>query len=383
MKYYIIAGEASGDLHAANLIKAIKQRNAQAEFRAWGGDMMQQQGAQVVKHYRDLAFMGFLEVVQNLDTILSNIKYCKQDILAYKPDALILVDYPGFNLRIAKWAKQQGIKVIYYISPQLWAWNEGRVEIIKRTVDLMLVILPFEEEFYQKHNYKVHFVGHPLLDAIDSGEWRVAGGEFFKEKKQSKEREKLKTQDSRLKTILLLPGSRKQEISKMLPIMLSVVKHFPEYEFIVAGAPSQPTEFYQNTIGNSKVKVVSGQTYNLLANAHAALVTSGTATLETALFNVPEVVCYKGSWASYQLAKQLIKVKYISLVNLILEKTAVIELIQDELTEENLVKELKNIVAESAARQAMLADFITLKTKLGGAGASARAAGTIIDFMKK
>jgi len=377
MKYYIIAGEASGDLHAANLIKAIKQRNAQAEFRAWGGDMMQQQGAQVVKHYRDLAFMGFLEVVQNLGTILSNIKFCKQDILAYRPDALILVDYPGFNLRIAKWAKQQGIKVIYYISPQLWAWNEARVESIKRSVDLMLVILPFEEEFYQKHNYKVHFVGHPLLDAIEERGVRSEEG------LESNAENKLGTGNRQLATILLLPGSRKQEISKMLPIMLSVVKHFPQYQFIVAGAPSQPTDFYQNIIGANNVKVISGQTYNLLANAHAALVTSGTATLETALFNVPQVVCYKGSWASYQLAKRLIKVKYISLVNLILDKPAVIELIQDELTEENLVKELKNIVAESAIRQAMLADFIALKTKLGGIGASARAAGTIIDFMKK
>lgn len=385
MKYYIIAGEASGDLHAANLIKAIKQRDAQAEFRAWGGDMMQQQGAQLVKHYRDLAFMGFLEVAQNLGTILSNIKFCKQDILAYKPDALLLVDYPGFNLRIAKWAKQQGIKVIYYISPQLWAWNESRVEIIKRTVDLMLVILPFEEEFYQKHHYKVHFVGHPLLDAIDSGEWRVTSGVSLenRELRTVNSEQQLATGNRELGTILLLPGSRKQEISKMLPIMLSVVKHFPQYEFIVAGAPSQPTAFYQNIIGNSKVKVVSEQTYNLLAKAHAALVTSGTATLETALFNVPEVVCYKGSWTSYQLAKRLIKVKYISLVNLILDKPAVIELIQEELTEENLVKELKNIVAESAVRQGMLDDFIALKTKLGGIGASGRAAGTIIDFMKK
>ena len=252
MKYYIIAGEASGDLHAANLIKAIKQRNAQAEFRAWGGDMMQQQGAQVVKHYRDLAFMGFLEVVQNLGTILSNIKFCKQDILAYRPDALILVDYPGFNLRIAKWAKQQGIKVIYYISPQLWAWNEARVESIKRSVDLMLVILPFEEEFYQKHNYKVHFVGHPLLDAIEERGVRSEEG------LESNAENKLGTGNRQLATILLLPGSRKQEISKMLPIMLSVVKHFPQYQFIVAGAPSQPTDFYQNIIGANNVKVISG-----------------------------------------------------------------------------------------------------------------------------
>lgn len=362
MKYYIIAGEASGDLHAANLIKEIKQRDTQAVFRVWGGDMMQQQGATIVKHYRDLAFMGFLEVVQNLGTILNNIKFCKQDILAYKPDALVLVDYPGFNLRIAKWAKAQGIKVIYYISPQLWAWKESRVEIVKHCVDLMLVILPFEEDFYKSHNYKVHFVGHPLLDAIGSGEWRVASGDK--------------------PTIALLPGSRKQEISKMLPIMLSVVPHFPQYNFVVAGAPSQPTSFYQNILGNSKVKVVSGQTYNVLANAHAALVTSGTATLETALFNIPQVVCYKGSWASYQLAKRLIKVKYISLVNLILDKTAVIELIQNELTKDNLIKELTTIVSESAVRQNMLADFLALKEKLGGIGASGRAAGTIVDFMK-
>lgn len=366
MKYYIIAGEASGDLHAANLVKQLKQVDTQADIRAWGGDLLQQQGANVVKHYRDLAFMGFTEVIQNLRTILHNIQFCKQDILAFKPDAIILVDYPGFNLRIAKWAKQQGIKVIYYISPQVWAWKESRVAQIKRTVDLMLVILPFEQDFYAKHNFKVHFVGHPLLDAINNQKQLATGN-----------------CELGTKYIALLPGSRRQEIAIKLPIMLSVIPHFPEYEFIVAGAPSQPAEFYNELIGNSGAKLVSGQTYNVLANAHAALVTSGTATLETALFNVPEVVCYKGSPVSYQLAKWLIRVNYISLVNLIMDKPVVKELIQQQLTTQNIVSELTKIINNTPERQQILEDFKVLKEKLGGPGASARAAGIIFDFVAK
>lgn len=362
MKYYVVAGEASGDLHAANLIKRIKEKDTQAQFRAWGGDLMQQQGAEIVKHYRELAFMGFIEVTMNLRTILNNISYCKQDILAYKPDAIILVDYPGFNLRIAEWAKKQGIKVIYYISPQIWAWKQSRVHQIKRDVDLMLVILPFEEEFYQRFNYKVHFVGHPLLDAIA-------------ERPLPNRPEK--------PYIALLPGSRKQEIEKMLPIMLSAMHYFPQFDFVVAGAPGQTEAFYAPLLKSTGARLVSGKTYDVITNATAAMVTSGTATLETALLGTPQVVCYKGSWVSYQLAKQLIKVKYIALVNLILDRPAVKELIQNELTTHNLQKELDAVILNEENRNRMLADYDELKEKLGGIGASARAAGIIVDYLNK
>lgn len=362
MKYYVVAGEASGDLHAANLIKRIKERDTGAQFRAWGGDLMQQQGVEIVKHYRELAFMGFIEVTMNLRTILNNISYCKQDILAYKPDAIILVDYPGFNLRIAEWAKKQGIKVIYYISPQIWAWKQSRVHQIKRDVDLMLVILPFEEEFYQRFNYKVHFVGHPLLDAIA-------------ERPLPNRPEK--------PYIALLPGSRKQEIEKMLPIMLSAMHYFPQFDFVVAGAPGQTEAFYTPLLKDTGARLVSGKTYDVITNATAAMVTSGTATLETALLGTPQVVCYKGSWVSYQLAKQLIKVKYIALVNLILDRPAVKELIQNELTTHNLQKELDAIILNEENRKRMLTDYDELKEKLGGIGASARAAGIIVDYLNK
>lgn len=362
MKYYIIAGEASGDLHASNLIKQLNKVDNQAQIRAWGGDLMQAQGADIVKHYRDLAFMGFTEVVANLGTILNNIKFCKADILDYKPDAIILVDYPGFNLRIAKWAKSQGIKVIYYISPQVWAWKQGRVHSIKRIVDLMLVILPFEEAFYQQFNYKVHFVGHPLLDAIQ-------------------DTAQLKSEDTSHKTIALLPGSRKQEIEKMLPIMLSIVPHFPQYHFVIAGAPAQPALLYQKYITSNNVTLVQGQTYKVLANAKAALVTSGTATLETALFGVPEVVCYKGSPISYFIGRMVVKVNFIALVNLILNRAAVKELIQGELTTANLIAELKAITDNTVQQQRIAADYAELQQKLGGPGASARAAGIIFDYL--
>jgi lipid-A-disaccharide synthase len=360
MKYYVIAGEASGDLHASNLIKHIKLADTGAQFRAWGGDLMRKQGAEIVKDYRELAFMGFIEVTMNLRTILNNISFCKQDILAYKPDAIILVDYPGFNLRIAKWAKKQGIKVIYYISPQIWAWKQSRVHQIKRDVDLMLAILPFEEEFYHRFDYKVHFVGHPLLDAIA-------------ERPLPNRPEK--------PYIAVLPGSRKQEIEKMLPIMLSAMPYFPQFDFVVAGAPGQTPEFYKPLLEKTGARLVTGKTYDVITNATAAMVTSGTATLETALLGTPQVVCYKGSSISYLIAKQLIKVKYIALVNLILDRPAVKELIQDELTTHNLQKELDAIIINEENRNRMLADYDELKQKLGGTGASARAAGIIIDYL--
>src|ERR1019366_1651984 len=303
MNYYIIAGEASGDLHASNLMKELKLQDVNARFRCWGGDLMKSQGADLVKHYRYLSFMGFTEVLMNLPTILDNIKFCKKDILEHQPDVLILVDYPGFNLRIAEFAKASGIKVFYYISPQIWAWKQSRVHKIKKEVDKMFVILPFEKEFYERFNYLVDFVGHPLLDAVADYATNKNSLSIHTDKP----------------IIALLPGSRKQEISAMLPIMLSLVKQYTNYQFVIAAAPSQTKDFYQTLIGDSDVKIVFDQTYQLLQKAEVALVTSGTATLETALFGVPEIVCYKGGAVSFAIAKQLVKVKYISLVNLIMD----------------------------------------------------------------
>lgn len=367
MKYYIIAGEASGDLHASNLMKALKQKDENAEFRFWGGDLMEKQGGTLVKHYRDLAFMGFLEVVQNLGTILNNIKFCKKDIQENKPDVLILVDYPGFNLRIAKFAKELGIKVVYYISPQLWAWKEGRVETIKKYVDEMLVILPFEKDFYRKHQVDAHFVGHPLLDAIE-GLPLIDIQEFKKENNLNNK-----------EIIALLPGSRKQEISKMLELMLSVRKDFKDYQFVIAGAPSLDKNFYEQFV-DADVHFVSNRTYDLLRCSKAALVTSGTATLETALLNIPEVVCYKGSRISYEIGKRLIRnIKYISLVNLIMYKEVVTELIQNELNTKNLIQELNKIL-NTEKRTQVLTDYEVLRTKLGGSGASQNAAEIIVNL---
>lgn len=367
MKYYIIAGEASGDLHGSNLMKALKKKDPNADFRFWGGDLMAKQGGIMVKHYRDLAFMGFLEVAMNLRTILNNIKFCKEDIKNNRPDVLILVDYPGFNLRIAKFAKELGIKVVYYISPQLWAWKEGRVEIIKKYVDEMMVILPFEEDFYKKHGVHSHFVGHPLLDAISTLE-KVDIEEFKKENNLNEK-----------EIIALLPGSRKQEVEKMLQMMLSVRPYFKEFQFVIAGAPSLPKEFYETYVDDN-VHFVSNKTYDLLRCSKAALVTSGTATLETALLNVPEVVCYRGSKVSYAIAKRLVKnIKYISLVNLIMDREVVKELIQSDLNTNNLVEELKKIL-EGEKRSQVLKDYELLRQKLGGKGASENAAEVILKI---
>ena len=367
MKYYIIAGEASGDLHGSNLMKSLQQKDPNAEFRFWGGDLMEKQGGTLVKHYRDLAFMGFLEVAMNLKTILNNIKFCKNDIKNNTPDVLILVDYPGFNLRIAKFAKELGIKVVYYISPQLWAWKEGRVETIKKYVDEMMVILPFEEDFYKKHQVKAHFVGHPLLDAILT--FQDVDSESFKLENNLNDKE----------IIALLPGSRKQEVEKMLEIMLSVRPYFKDYQFVIAGAPSLEKDFYQKYV-DENVHFVSNRAYDLLRCSKAALVTSGTATLETALLNIPEVVCYRGSKISYAIAKRLVKhIKYISLVNLIMDKEVVKELIQSELDTGNLVAQLK-LILEGDSRNLMLEEFEILRSKLGGKGASDNAADIILKF---
>ncbi|MBL0356948.1 MAG: lipid-A-disaccharide synthase [Chitinophagaceae bacterium] len=364
MKYYIIAGEASGDLHASNLIKELKQLDHTTVFRCWGGDKMEAAGATLVKHYRDLAFMGFTEVIKNLKTIFRNLDLCKKDILQYRPDALILVDYPGFNLRIAKWAKQQGFKIIYYISPQVWAWKESRVKAIKRDIDKMLVILPFEKAFYKKWNYEVEYVGHPLVKVIE--DFKPAAP-FYSGKK----------------IIALLPGSRKQEILKKLPIMLKAAQHFPDYHFVVAKAPGIEENFYNGLLSPySNVSSVVNETYQLLSEAKAALVTSGTATLETALFGVPEVVCYKGNNFSYQIAKRLVKIKYICLVNLIMDKEVVKELIQDELTTQNITTALNTLLLDTAKQQQLKDDYTALKNLLSqGGNASANAAKSIFTFL--
>lgn len=369
MKYYIIAGEASGDLHGANLMKELFKADANADIRFWGGDLMEAVGGTLVKHYRDLAFMGFAEVAMNLKTIFANIKLCKEDILAFTPDVLIFIDYPGFNMRIAKWAKPLGFKTHYYISPQIWAWKESRIKAIKRDVDKMYIILPFEKDFYeQKHNFAVEFVGHPLIDAIHDREPT--------DKEQFRKDHNL---DSR-PVIALLPGSRKQEIAKMLSIMLSVVDDFPDYQFVIAGAPSQEYSFYEQFLTKSSVHFISNKTYDLLSIAYAALVTSGTATLETALFKVPEVVCYKGNWISYQIAKRIITLKYISLVNLIMDKEVVKELIQDDLNKKNITLELNKILT-AEYRQNLLKQYDLLEKKLGGKGASFKTANLIFKHL--
>ena len=366
MNYYIIAGEASGDLHASNLIKELKKIDQAASFRCWGGDLMQKQGATLVRHYRDLAFMGFIEVIANLKTIFRNIEFCKKDLLAHRPDALILVDYPGFNLRIAKFAKEQGIKVFYYISPQVWAWKQNRVHQIKKTVDRMFVILPFEKEFYKRFDYDVDFVGHPLLDAID--QFRHFENDQWKKNHGLNDQQKI---------VALLPGSRKQEINTMLPLMLDASSGFKEVQFVVAAAPGISPEFYQTLTKNFNITIVINETYQLLSYADAALVTSGTATLETALFAIPEVVCYKGNLVSYQIAKRLIKVNYISLVNLVMDREVVKELIQHSLTVENLGKELNLLLFNDEKKKKLANDYADLKLRLGGGGAS-RKTSTII-----
>lgn len=365
MKLYIIAGEASGDLHGSNLIKALKAQKPDIQCRVWGGDLMQAAGGELVKHYRDLAFMGFIEVAKNLRTILRNIDFCKKDILAEQPDALVLIDYPGFNLRIAKWAKQQGLKVIYYISPQIWAWHTSRVHDIRRDVDKVLVILPFEVDFYKKYGVEVEFVGHPLLDAIDS-EGATSSHPLTKKN-----------------LVVLLPGSRRQEVQRILPRMLEATTDFPENDFIVAGASSLPAEFYQPFLEkHPNVKLLRGQTYDLLRQAKAALVKSGTSTLEAALFGVPEVVCYAGSPVSFFIAKRLVKVPYISLVNLIMDRPLVRELIQDELNRENLKAALSEILNPEKAAE-LQTGYAELRERLGQGGASERAAQAILKHLDR
>jgi lipid-A-disaccharide synthase len=369
MKYYIIAGEASGDLHGSNLMKALLKEDVNANFRFWGGDLMQNVGGTLVKHYKERAFMGFAEVIKNLPKIYKDFSLCKNDIQRFNPDVIIFIDNSGFNLRIAKWAKQQKYRTNYYISPQVWASRAGRVKAIKRDIDAMYVILPFVEAFYKKYDYQVTFVGHPLIDAI-ADRTQVDEHEF-----------RAKHELSEKPIIALLPGSRKQEIKNMLSVMLSLVDKYPDYQFVIAGAPSQDFDFYAQFIKSSNVKFIANKTYDLLSVSTAALVTSGTATLETALFKVPQVVCYKGSAISYQIAKRIITLKFISLVNLIMDKEVVKELIQNDFNTKNLKREL-DIILDPNERNKFFINYYDLEKKLGGKGASAKTAHLIFKSLQ-
>jgi lipid-A-disaccharide synthase len=376
LKYYIIAGEASGDLHGSNLIKELKKNNPKASFRCWGGDLMKHQCNDLVMHYEEFSYMGFLEVIINMNKILNYISICKKDIENYKPDLIIYIDYPGFNMRIAKWAKSKNFTNHFYISPKVWVWKEKRVKLIKKVIDKMYVILPFEEQFYRnKHDYKVDFVGHPLLDAIENEETFDKKDFITKHNLSSKP------------VIALLPGSRNQEINKLLPVMLETVSNLKGHQIIIAGAPSKSIEYYNkiiqsNDCKNDLIKVICNETYNILRISTAAIVTSGTATLETALFKVPQVVCYKTSWLSYIIGRLLIgDLKYISLVNIILDKQVVTELIQGYCNRENLVIELQKILNQKNT-SSMLTNYNILHKKLGGKGASKKTANLIEKYMK-
>jgi lipid-A-disaccharide synthase len=376
LKYYIIAGEASGDLHGSNLIKELKIINPSSTFRCWGGDLMKSQCNKLVMHYDDFSYMGFLEVILNAKKILSYISLCKKDIEEYNPDVIIYIDYPGFNMKIAEWAKRKNFINHFYISPKVWVWKEYRVKKIKRVIDKMYVILPFEEGFYlNKHNYKVDFVGHPLLDAIDN------------QKEFNRQEFLAKNKLSSKPVIALLPGSRNQEIIKLLPLMLDVVSNFKDYQIIIAGAPNKSINYYEKIIlsnkeSRSSIKVICNQTYDILRISSAAIVTSGTATLETALFKVPQVVCYKTSVISYLIGRLLIhNLKFISLVNIILDKHVVKELIQNNCNKDNLVIELQKILNKSD-RSLMLKEYELLHKKLGGKGASKKTAELISKYSK-
>lgn len=371
MKYYIIAGEASGDLHASNLMKELKVLDPVAQFRCWGGDLMQAAGGELVKHYRSLAFMGFTEVLLNLRTILSNLSFCKKDISEFRPDVLILVDYPGFNLRVAEFAHKAGFKVFYYISPQVWAWKQSRVHSIKKYVDKMFVILPFEKEFYARFGVEVDFVGHPLHDAIAGDVAAKASIEF-----------RTKNNFSDQPIVALLPGSRKQEIERVLPVMLSVVPDFKNYQFVIAGVSAVGQGFYDKMLHGYTVSIVFDKTRELLRNSEAALVTSGTATLETAMIGIPEVVCYKGGTLSYLIAKQLIKVPFISLVNLIAGRQVVEELIQQKLNRQSLSLALNKILPGKEDRERILSDYKELNKLLGSEKASHKTARLMIGYLQ-
>jgi lipid-A-disaccharide synthase len=369
MRYYLIAGEASGDLHGANLMQALKERDAGAQFRFFGGDLMRAEGGTLVKHYADMAFMGFVEVAANLSTILKNLSFCKKDVLAYQPDVLILIDFPGFNLKIAEFAKKNSLLVCYYISPKVWAWNQKRVLKIKRVVDHMFCILPFEVDFYKQWGMQVDYVGNPLLDATFAFK---PGSAFYKNNHQPGD-----------KIIALLPGSRKQEISYLLPDMLKTMDQFPDYQFVIAGAPSFDASFYSQFLGDKKIPVIFNATYDILSKATAAVVASGTATLETALFHVPQVVVYKGNKISIAIARMVVKIRFISLVNLIMDSAVVKELIQEDCNPQNIAAELDLLLNNKDYRSTMLNNYARLDERMGKPGASAKTADLIIKYAAK
>lgn len=374
MKYYVLAGEASGDLHASNLIKEISLIDGQAQFRGFGGDLMENAGMTVLKHYRDMAFMGIVPVIMNFRTIQKNFRFCEEDMLAFQPDVLILVDYPGFNLRMAKFAKAKSIRTFYYISPKIWAWKEERVHKVKAYVDDMFTILPFEAEFYKKYNYPVSYVGNPLLDAILEKKTAADFPRFWAENSLPEK-----------PVLAVLPGSRKGEISVLLPTMLAAAGQFPEFQCVIAGAPNMGIEFYQPFMIGSKVPVIWGKTYEILTHSRVAIVSSGTATLETAIMNVPQVVVYQltPNWLFKYLKKFFLKTRWVSLVNIILGREAVAELIQSDFTLKNVIDELKKILLYPENEKRMLVDYKDMMVKLGDAGASKRAAVLMVNKLKK
>lgn len=370
MKYYLVAGEASGDLHGANLMKALKELDAQAEFRFFGGDLMQAEGGTLVKHYADMAFMGFFEVAANLRTILKNLAFCKKDIFDWQPDVLILIDFPGFNLKIAEFAKGNNLPVNYYISPKVWAWNQKRVLKIKRVVDHLFCILPFEVDFYKEWGMNVDYVGNPLLDAVADFK---PNADFFRHYNLSPEK----------KIIALLPGSRKQEINYLLPDMINVIDHYPDHQFVIAGAPSFSVQFYKPYLNGRSVPILFDATYDILSNADAAIVASGTATLETALFHVPQIVVYKGNPISIAIARMVVKIKHISLVNLIMNNGIVKELIQEDCSPQKIIAELDMVLHDNGYRETMLNNYNKLDEKMGEPGASAKTAKLIVKYNGK
>jgi lipid-A-disaccharide synthase len=368
MKYFIIAGEQSGDLHGSNLIRELVRQDAGAEIRCWGGDMMESAGALLLMHYRKLAFMGFVEVVRNLRSIARNLSLCRRHIKEFDPDVVILIDYPGFNFRMAEFAHNSGYKVFYYISPKIWAWNEGRVKLVRRFVDRMYIIFPFEVEFYKKHGIEVRYRGNPLLDETEKKIRALPG--------KTELRKSLELSDKPV--IALLAGSRRSEVGQVLPEMIRIIDNFPDYQFVLAGVNNLPDDLYLNIIGQAPVKLIKGRTYEILSVSEAALVTSGTATLETALFGIPQVVCFKGDFISMLIAWIVIKVKYISLVNLIAGYEAVTELVQYSLNSRNLTRELTSVLPGGAKREKIFNEYRNIREILGPEGASERVAGDMV-----
>ena len=369
MRYFIIAGEQSGDLHGANLIKELHSADNNAEIICWGGDLMESAGAKLLKHYRETAFMGFVVILKNIRKIACNLALCKQQILEYKSDVVILIDYPGFNLRIAEFAKRNNLKVFYYISPKFWAWNEKRVEKIKKYVDQMYIIFPFETEFYRRHGIDVEYRGNPLVDEIER---RIS---LLPDKNKIRQLLNL----SMKPVIALLAGSRSHEVESILPQMLRIIAHFPDYQFVLAGVKNLPYELYRKITGDMPVTIHIDKTYEILRISDAALIASGTATLEAALFNIPQVVCYKGDFFSMLIAWLVMKVKFISLVNLIMGYEVVKEIMGYSVNEKNLVEELKKILPGGNRREKILSEYKLLEEKLGPAGASARIARDMVD----